>query len=106
MTRTIPGFLGTVPVNYAVQVSADGRVLVDVAAIIAIGSDLATTTTDNRPFARLDAGDITHVAGREVILVLLGHIQILFEIFWCRAKGNPRRIVELCPLVLSPLHKL
>jgi len=106
MARTVPGFLGIVPVHDAVQVSAYSRVLVDVAAIIAIHGDLASAAADYRSVARLDSSDVTDITGREVILVLLGDVQILLDVFRCRPKRNARRIVELCPLVLSPLHEL
>jgi len=85
---------------------ADGRVLVDVAAIIAIHRNLAASATDYRSFAGLDGGDITDITDREVILVLFGDVQIFPDVFRRRAKRDAGRIVELCPLVLPPLHKL
>jgi hypothetical protein len=106
MARTVPGLLCIVPVDDTVQVSAYSRVLMDVAARIAIHSDLASAAADYRSFSRLDGGDITDVTGREVILVLLGDIQIFLDVFRSRAKRDARRVVELCPLVLSSLHKL
>jgi hypothetical protein len=90
-------------VNDAVQVGANGRVLVDAAAVIPEDGDLATTATDYGSFARLDGADITNITRREVIPVLLGDIQILLEVFRCRAKRDTGRIVEFCPLVLSAL---
>jgi len=93
-------------VNDTEQVRANGRVLVDATAVIAVNGDLAATATDYRSFAQLDGRDITHVTRREVILVLFGDVQILLDVFRCRAKRNTGRIVELCPLVLPPLHEL
>jgi len=81
-------------------------VLVDIAALIAIDGDLASTAANHRSFAGFDASDITDIAGREVILVLFGDVQIFLDVFRSRAKRDAGRIVELCPLVLSPLHEL
>src|SRR3981081_593002 len=106
MARTVPGFLGTVPVNDTVQVRADRRALVDAAAIIAVHGDLAATAPNYRSLARLDGCHITDITHREVIPVLLGDVQILLDVFWCRAKRYAGRIVEFCPLVFSSLHEL
>jgi len=81
-------------------------VLVDVAALVAIHGDLAAAAADYRSFARLDGGNITNISGREVIPVLLGDVHVFFHIFGSRAKLDAGRIVELCPLVLSPLYQL
>src|SRR5882762_801717 len=61
MARTVPGLLGIVPVDDTVQVSAYSRVLMDVAALIAIDGDLASTAADYRSFAGLDGGDISDI---------------------------------------------
>jgi len=78
----------------------------NVAALIAINRDLAATAADYRSFARLDGGDITDITGREVVLVLFGDVDVFLDVFWSRAKRDARRVVEPCPLVLAPLHKL
>jgi len=106
MARTIPGFLGIVPANDTVQVSANGRVLMDVTALIAIHGDLAAAVAYYRSFARLDGGNITNITGREVVLVLLGNVHVFFHVCRSRANLDPGRIVEACPLVPSSLHQL
>src|SRR4030088_645172 len=106
MARTVPGLLCIVPVDDTVQVSAYCRVLMDVAALVAIDGDLASTAADYRSFARLDDSDIADITRREVIPVLLGDVEILLDVFRCRAKRDTRWVVEPRPLVLSTLHKL
>src|SRR6202022_734688 len=92
MARTVPGLLSIVPVDDTVQVSAYSRVLMDVASLIAIHGDLASTAANYRSFPRLDGGDITDVTDREVILVLLEESKILLDCLRCRAKRHARRI--------------
>src|ERR1700693_3138709 len=88
MARTVPRLFSVVPVNDTVQVSANGRVLVDIAAIVEIHGNLAATPTEYSSVPRLDGSDITDITCREVILVLLGDIQIFLDVFRSRAQRD------------------
>jgi len=81
-------------------------VLVDFAALITIDGNLPASAAHHCSFARFDVGDIAGITGGEPILVLLRDVCVLFQVLRSCAQSDPRRIVELCPLMLSALNEL
>src|ERR1043166_5846160 len=106
MARAIPGFLGTVPAHDAIQVGADSRPLVNSAAIVAIDGDLSTAATHDCSLAGLDRSDVVELAFREVVLELLGNIDVFSDILGSSAKLDARWIIKSGPLVLATLDEL
>src|SRR5437868_10897438 len=53
MTRTIPTLLGVVPAHDAIEMGADGRMLVDGTALVAVDGDFSPTTTNDCALAGL-----------------------------------------------------
>src|SRR5258705_2933610 len=77
-----------------------------VASIIAVHSDLSSASSKNSTFAGLDLVGPVDITLGEPILVLLGGVDVLLQVFRSCTKLDARRIVELGPLVLPTLHQL
>src|SRR2546423_204608 len=106
MARAIPGFLGLVPTDDAVQMRADSRALMQRAAVIAIDGDFSPASTNDGSFAGFDRCNVVELAFREIILVLLGDIDVFLDVLRSSAKLDARWIIESRPLVLPALNQL
>jgi len=93
-------------VNDAVKMGADRRQLVDVASLIAVDCDLASTATDDGSSTRFDRRDVASVTAREPILVLLRDIEVFLHKLRSRTEPDAGRIVESSPLMLASLDQL
>src|SRR6266576_924670 len=92
--------------NDAIEMRADRRALVDVAALVAVHGNLSTTAADYRPITRLDGSDVVEVTPGEVVLELFGDVQVFSQVLRRRLESHTRRIVESSPLVLASLDQL
>src|SRR5688500_16532867 len=77
VARAVPALLGRIPGDDAAQVRAHGRVLVEIACLVAIRGDLPEAAPHDGAFARQDLVHGADVARREVVRVLRGHVQVL-----------------------------
>jgi hypothetical protein len=76
------------------------------AALVAINCDLAAPATDDGTLTGLDISDVAEIASGKPVLVLFRDVHVLLHVFGSRTELDSGRIVQLRPLVLSPLHEL
>src|SRR5450759_1409969 len=85
---------------------AHRRQLVDVASLVAVDRDLASTATDDGSFTGLDRRNVASTTACEPILVLFRNVDVFFLDLRGRAEPDAGRIVESSPLMLASLHQL
>src|SRR5689334_13275792 len=100
VTWAIPTFLGVVPAYDAIEMRADRRMLVDSATVVAVHRDLSATATHDCTFSRFERFYVGNLAGREIILELLGDVRVFPDVLRRRTELHARRIIEASPLVL------
>src|SRR6476469_7751166 len=105
VARAVPCLFSLVPVDDAVEVSADGRAFVDVAVLVAVDGNLSPAASNDGTLARRDFADISDFALGEIVLELLRYVCILLHVLRSRAQSHARWIVELRPLVLPSLNQ-
>src|SRR5437868_2834775 len=103
VTWTVPGFLGVIPVHDTIKMGADGGALVNGAALITVDRDLSAAATDDSALARLYCRDVVLLTLGEIILVLLGDVDVFSHVFRSRLELDAGWVVESHPLVLSSL---
>src|SRR5262249_16424707 len=94
VTRTIPGFLGTVPVDDASEMRADGRTRMHAARGAAVDGDLGQAATQYGALAWSDLFHGGHVATGEPVAALSGDVEVFAHEFASGPQSLTRRVVE------------